>query len=94
MIKFFPFCVQSGISRYFCVVSIEGPELKCVKMMWFWVSAREYDRVCVTCVGDKLILCVFVWYWMGRKYLGNIVAGGLSTVCGFFAVRVGIVLLV
>ena len=38
VIKFVSFCVQSGISRYFCVVSIEGPELKCVKMMWFWVS--------------------------------------------------------
>ncbi len=39
-----PFCVQSGISRCFCVVSIEGPELKCVTMMWFFIL------VCTTVV--------------------------------------------
>ena len=45
-----------------CGVSVEGPGLKCVEIMLFWVSTWEYDRVCVQCVGDKLILCVFVWY--------------------------------
>ena len=74
------FCVQSRISRNFVYGSIAGPRLKCVEMMLYWVSTWEYDRVCVQCVGDKLVLCVFRWYWKGRKYLSNIVARRLSTV--------------
>ena len=46
-----------------------------------------YDRVCVKCVGDRLILCVFVWYLEGEEIFRQYFGRGIEYSVRVFAVR-------